>query len=156
VKRLLLVALGTLLLAGPAAAADCGGVLNDLENEVMCPVCPAETIGQSQAPLARRMKTFIVARCRAGDTKAEIKARLVDNFGRSVLAAPSKKGFDLLAWLLPLAGAVAAAGVVGYLAWRWSRRREQDLVPPVGSRNGRPLEPELERRVDEELARFDG
>jgi cytochrome c-type biogenesis protein CcmH len=155
VKRLLLATLGALALAGPATAADCGGILADLENEVMCPVCPAETIGQSQAPLARRMKTFIVERCRAGDTKAEIKTRLVDNFGPSVLAAPSKKGFDLLAWLLPLAGAVAAAGVVGYVAWRWTRQRERAAGPPVGSRNGRPLEPELERRVDEELARFD-
>jgi cytochrome c-type biogenesis protein CcmH len=155
VRRFLLVAIGALAFAGPAAAADCRGMLSDLENEVMCPVCPAETIGQSQAPLAQRMKTFILERCRAGDTKSEIKGELVDNFGPSVLAAPPKKGFDLLAWVLPLAGILAGAGMIGYLAWRWSRQRERETVPPVGSRNGRPLEPELDRRVDEELARFD-
>jgi hypothetical protein len=43
------------------------------------------------------------------------------------------------------------------LAWRWSRGREEPVL--LGARpslNGRPLDPELERKLDEELARFDG
>ena len=50
------------------------------------------------------MKAFIRARIAAGDTKSEIKAQLVDQFGPAVLAVPPRKGFDLVAWLLPLAG----------------------------------------------------
>jgi hypothetical protein len=45
-----------------------------------------------------------------------------------------------------LAGGVVA---VGLLAWAWSRRRDGE--PAASS----PLDPDLERRVDEELARFD-
>jgi hypothetical protein len=46
--------------------------------------------------------------------------------------------------------------VVGVLAWRWSRAREPAPVAGEPQHNGRvPLEPELERRLDEELARFD-
>ena len=101
------------------------------------------------------MRAFIRARIAAGDTKSEIKAKLVDQFGESVLAAPPKSGFNLLAWLLPLAGIVVAATILGVLAYRWSRgRKAPDPADP--SANGRfHLDPELERRLDEELAHFD-
>ena len=56
------------------------------------------------------MKQFIRARIAAGDTKSEIKAKLVAQFGAAVLAEPPKHGFNLLAWLLPLVGIVARRG----------------------------------------------
>jgi cytochrome c-type biogenesis protein CcmH len=102
------------------------------------------------------MRAFIRARIAAGDTKSEIKDKLVDQFGESVLAAPPKSGFNLLAWVLPLAGIVLAAGVVGYVAYRWSRGRKLEEEAAGLSANGRfSLDPELERRLDEELARYD-
>jgi cytochrome c-type biogenesis protein CcmH len=122
--------------------------LADLKDEVMCPVCPAETLDQSSAPAARQVERFISRRIAAGDTKSEVKARLVDEYGPQILAAPPKKGFDLLAWLLPIAGLLSGAAVLGLLAWRWSRAREPLPVPVR-------LDPALERRVDEELTRFD-
>jgi cytochrome c-type biogenesis protein CcmH len=99
------------------------------------------------------MKQFIAARIAAGDTKSEIKAKLVAQFGEQVLAAPPKKGFNLLAWLLPVVGIVVAAAVLGVLAWRWSRKRREPAGLPGGS--AARLDPELERRLDDELARFD-
>ena len=104
-----------------------------------------------------KVKRFIQGRIAAGDTRSEIKSKLVAEYGTRILAAPPRHGFDLLAWVLPLAGIVAAAVVVGVLAWRWSRSSEEPapLAEPR-SPNGRALDPELERRVDEELARFDG
>ena len=70
------------------------------------------------------MKSFIRARIAAGDSAAQIKAQLVDQFGPAVLAEPPKRGFDLLAWLLPLAALGLGIVVVGALAWTWSRRRD--------------------------------
>jgi cytochrome c-type biogenesis protein CcmH/NrfF len=104
------------------------------------------------------MRAFIRARIAAGDTKSEIKDQLVAQFGESVLAAPPKSGFNLLAWALPLAGAAVAAGLLALALWRWSRRRVAEEPPPVAaSANGRPpLDPDLERRLDEEFARYDG
>jgi cytochrome c-type biogenesis protein CcmH len=140
-----LVVLAALALAAPALAAG-PPTLSDIEDEVVCPTCRT-TLDMSNAPVAERMRVFIRARIAAGDSKAEIKARLVDEFGEGVLAAPPKRGFDLLAWVLPLAGIAGAAVVVGIAARRWARsRREAE----------EPIDPELERRVDEALARFDG
>ena len=50
------------------------------------------------------MKQFVRTRIAAGDTKSEIKDQLIAQFGKGVLAAPEQSGFDLLAWVLPIAG----------------------------------------------------
>ena len=148
------LALIALVLAGPAGASEQRPTAAELESELVCPVCET-TLDTSNAPVALRMKAYIRERIAAGDTKSEIKAKLVDQFGESVLAAPPKSGFNLLAWVLPLAGIVLAAAVVGALAYRWSRGR-RSAVPADPSANGRyHLDPELERRLDDELARYD-
>lgn len=157
-RKLLAALVVALAVVAPAAASEQNPTLPELERELICPTCH-ELLAASTSPIAERMRAFIRARIAAGDTKSEIKAKLVDQFGESVLAAPPKRGFNLLAWVLPLAGIVVAAGVVGYLAYRWSRGRrgeEEADEPPDPSANGRfSLDPELERRLDEELARYD-
>jgi cytochrome c-type biogenesis protein CcmH len=121
--------------------------LADLEGEIMCPVC-STTLDQSDSPIARRMKADISQRIAAGQSKQQIKDELVAEFGTKILAAPPAKGFNLLAWLLPFVALFGGALVLGLLAWRWSRNRDHS---PPGAR----MSPALERRVDEELARFD-
>jgi len=145
-KLLACIALA-LVLAPAALASERHPTLSELEGEVMCPVCNT-TLDQSSSPAARQIEAVISRRIAAGDTKSEIKDRLVAEYGPQILAAPPKEGFDLLAWLLPIGGALAGAATLGFLAWRWSRVREP---APRAAR----LDPALERRVDEELARFD-
>jgi cytochrome c-type biogenesis protein CcmH/NrfF len=128
--------------------------LSDIEDEVVCPTCKV-TLDQSDAPIAERMRVYIRGRIAAGDSKEEIKAKLVAQFGPRVLAVPRTRGFDLLAWLLPIGAALLAAGAVGVIAWRWSRAPRPGEVPAAEDGRG-ALGPELERRLDEELARFDG
>jgi cytochrome c-type biogenesis protein CcmH len=139
-----------LVLVAPAAASERHPTLGELEGEVMCPTCKT-TLDQSTAPIADRIRQFISARIAAGDTKSQIKRKLVLQFGPSVLAEPSKHGFNLLAWVLPFVGIGLGAVALGALAWRWSRAR----APAPAAAGGPPLDPELERRVDEELARFE-
>jgi len=137
-------------LVSATAAAGAGGrpTASDLEAELVCPVCQT-TLDQSDAPVAQRMKAYIRRRIAAGDSAQQIKAALVAQFGPGVLATPSKSGFGLLAWLVPILVVLGAGLVIGVLVWAWSQRRG----PPPPDR---PLDPELERRVDEELARFEG
>ena len=141
------VALLALALAAPAGASEERPTPAELESELVCPVCDS-TLDTSNAPIALRMKAFIRERIAAGDTKSEIKAELVDQFGPAVLAVPPREGFDWVAWVLPLGGLAFAAIVVGALAWRWSHMRVDEPEPAA-------LDPELERRLDRELARYD-
>jgi cytochrome c-type biogenesis protein CcmH len=146
--------LAALAVAPAALASEEHPTLADLEDEVMCPVCN-EPLEMSDSAVADRIRAFIRLRIDRGETKSEIKAQLVDEFGEGVLAAPPKKGFNLLAWLLPLAGLLAAAVAVSLGARRW--RTARDPAPPGPGENGRgPIDPDLERRLDEELARYEG
>ena len=149
--RLLLVFAASLVLAGPAAAA-CPTV-TDLEGKFICPTCKT-TLDQSDAPAARRIKAYLAKRVEACASEKQIADELVAQFGPAVLAAPPREGFHWLAWLLPLVGLLGAAVVVSILVWRWSRTRPAEAA---AESNGRPpLDPEVEERLDRELARFDG
>jgi cytochrome c-type biogenesis protein CcmH len=146
-----LLALATLVACAVVGAPGAWGAdpprAADLEAELVCPVCET-TLDQSNAPVAERMKLYIRERIAAGDSEDEIKDALVAEFGAGVLARPPGGGFGLLAWLLPLAGILAGAVVIAVLVRSWSSRR-----PAPASEQ--PLEPELEQRVDDELARFE-
>jgi cytochrome c-type biogenesis protein CcmH len=154
--RIVVLAALALMLAAPAAASEQHPSLAELEGQLMCPICQGETLAQSNSPAAQRIKVEIQRRIAAGDTRSQIKRRLVSEWGTRILAAPPRHGFDLLAWLLPIVGVLGGAAVLGVLAWRWTREREPEPAPQRWSLNGHPLGPEEERRLDEELARFDG
>lgn len=153
--RALLVLAAALVLAAPALASERHPTLAELENQLMCPVCAGETLAQSDSVPAQRIKAHVQQRINQGWTRSRILDEEVDIWGTRILAAPPRHGFGLLAWVLPLAGLLAAAGAMALLARRWSRRPEQASETRSWSPNGRPLDPELERRLDEELARFD-
>jgi cytochrome c-type biogenesis protein CcmH len=148
VKRLVVVGAVVSALAVPAVASAACPSRADLEDELVCPTCKT-TLDQSDAPVARRMKAYVADRVRACASKEQIKDELVAQFGRGVLAEPPRAGFDLLAWALPVGGVLMAALAVGALAWRWTRRRDA-----VDEAEPEP-DPELERRLDAELARFE-
>ena len=154
-SRFVLVTVVALVLAPAAFACNTHPTQSGMEGQIMCPVC-GTTLDQSDSPAARQIKSVIAQRIAAGDSDCQIKDRLVAEYGESILAAPPKKGFGLLAWWLPIGGILLVGALLAVGAWRWSRGRAgEPAVDP--SHNGRvALDPTLERRVDEELARFDG
>ena len=153
IVRFLAVVLAALALAGPAAAAACAHPrtsLTYLEGQVMCPTCHT-TLDQSDSAAARQIETFISQRIAQCATGHQIESELVANYGPAILAAPPHKGFDLLAWWLPIVGVLGGALVLAFGVWRWSRRGEpEEPDEPAGS----GLDEETERRLDELLAHF--
>jgi cytochrome c-type biogenesis protein CcmH len=151
IVRFLVVVVAALALAGPAAAcAHPRTSLAYLEGQVMCPTCHT-TLDQSNSAAAQQIERFISQKIAACWTTQRIESALVANYGPAILAAPPHKGFDLLAWWLPIAGVLAGALVLAIGVWRWSRRREPEPEEPADS----ALDEETERRLDDLLARFD-
>jgi len=142
-----------LAVAAPAASACTPKTsLAYLEGQIMCPTCHT-TLDQSDAPAAKRIEAQISKRVAECWTADRIKAELVANFGAGILAAPPRKGFDLVAWWLPIAGVLAGAAVLAFGVWRWSRRDGEP--PPPADGDGDGLDPESARRLDDALARFE-
>jgi cytochrome c-type biogenesis protein CcmH/NrfF len=151
ILRLAAVAVAALALAGPAAAA-CAHPrtsLTYLEGQIMCPTCHT-TLDQSDSAVALRIEAQIRKRIAQCWTADQIEAELVGNFGPAVLAAPPHKGFDLIAWWLPIGGIALGAAVLAVGVWRWSRRRDDDVEPRDPG-----LDADTERQLDDLLARLD-
>ena len=150
IGRLLAVVAVALALAGPAAAcAHPRTSLSYLEGQIMCPTCHT-TLDQSDSAAALQIESHIRTRIGQCWTAQRIESELVANYGPAILAAPPHRGFDLLAWWLPIAGVLGGALILGVGAWRWSRKREPEPEPEASG-----LDEETERRLDDLLARFD-
>jgi cytochrome c-type biogenesis protein CcmH len=148
--RLVALLVAGLVLAAPALAGKPPSA-EAIETKLVCPVCH-ETLDQSTAPIAQEMKAHIRQRIAQGWTEKQIIDEMVGQFGPGVLSTPAKHGFDLLAWVLPLGGAAAGIVALALGAAYWSRRGPPSEPPEEDS----GLDPETERRIDLELARFDG
>src|SRR5262249_28433353 len=142
-----------LVLAAPALGSEQHPTQGEMEAELVCPTCHTP-LDESDSVAAQQIKAYVRKRIAAGWTKSQIEDALVKVFGPAVLGVPRTHGFDLLAWALPIGGIIVGAVALGGGAWVWSRNRPSDNLSLAGA--GAPLDPELERRVDEELARFDG
>lgn len=73
-----------------------------IDRTLMCPVCPAETLDQSQSELAKQMKSVIRSQLSEGKTDQEIIDYFVQRYGEEVLSSPPKSGSTLIAWITPV------------------------------------------------------
>ena len=97
----------------------------ELDKAIMCPVCPGESIDQSQNPLAVQMRAMVVEQLQDGRTESEIKDFFVERYGTSVLMEPPASGFNLVVWVLPPL-AVGAAALALFSTLRLMRRPRAD------------------------------
>ena len=95
---------------------------NALDRQLICPICPGETIDQAQVQIAKDMRKIVREKLANGEDEAEIKDFFVARYGVSVLASPPASGFNLLIWIVPPVGLAGALGAL-YLILREMRRR---------------------------------
>ena len=154
---LLLLCLGASVALGVGVAnAATGGAgthtsLPTIERQAMCVTCKIPLL-LAQSPQANRERAFIQSLIAAGQTEAQIKRALLAQYGPAVLGLPSTHGFDLAAYLVPLAAILALLATLALLLPRWRRHARaqaaQAAPPPL-------LDSTDAARLDADLARFD-
>lgn len=122
-----------------------------INQTVMCPVCPGESIDQSQNPLAERMRGIVLDRLGQGWTEQQIKDHFVESYGDSVLLSPPARGFSLLIWILPPVAVAAAAAAAAFAIRSMRRGRE-----PAEVLSGTELTDDEYRRYAERIDRVLG
>jgi len=124
------LALALVIPLSPALAAAPQTNVNDVEGEVMCPIC-GTLLELAESPQAQRERVLVKRLIVEGKTKAEVKDALVAQYGPAVLALPEGAGFDLSAYLVPVIAFVVAAIALAFGVLRWrraARRREAHRV----------------------------
>jgi cytochrome c-type biogenesis protein CcmH len=149
--------LGCSMSALPAAVASAAAAVKPrttlpvIERQVMCVTCKIP-LNVAQSPQADRERAFIQSLIDQGQNEGQIKDALVGQYGRSALALPSDHGFDIAAYLVPLAAFLALVAVLVVLLPKWRRyARAQATRAPVEQ----PLSATDAARLDADLSRFD-
>jgi cytochrome c-type biogenesis protein CcmH/NrfF len=143
---LLCVAFATAARAADDAAPGWGYAM---ANELMSPYCPGRALPDCPSPQAAELRQWIVAQERDGRSHAEVLAELLGRFGEGMLQQPRASGFGLTAYMIPILGVVAG----GALLVVFFRRQAAKAAPPVVAPRLAPVDPEIERLVDEEFRR---
>ena len=144
---LLALALAASVAGAPGAQADKGWAY-DLMNELMSPYCPGRPLADCPSPQAQTLRMWLIVQEAAGRPRAEVEAEVVARYGESILSAPKAEGIGLAAYVMPGLAFLAGGGLLF-----WFLRRQTRVVPtPNTVSAGAPLDPELERLLDERLA----
>ena len=93
----------------------------EINKSLMCPVCPGESIDQSQHPRADAMRGVVDEKIEAGWTDDEIRRFFVERYGPSVLLDPPREGAVWLVWAVPPV-ILLAAGLGLYIVLRFAVR----------------------------------
>ena len=134
-----------LALAAGAAAEDPKGWAYALSREMMSPFCPGRSLSDCPSTEAESLRMWILVQEAGGRERSDVEAELLDRYGDVILAAPRAQGFGWAAYLLPAAVFVAGGILLGVFL-RTQTRMSHGLAPDA-------LDPDLSRRVDEELRR---
>ncbi len=103
-------------------ATDASSRFNDLGHRLMCTCSCAQLLGECNhvgCPESGRMRDELTAAIASGLSDKQVLDGFAAKYGATVLAAPTTKGFDLVAWIAPFA--VFAAALMGtiLLIKRW-------------------------------------
>ena len=75
--------------------------IQELNKVLMCPVCPGESIDQSQNELSSQMRAIVIEKMDEGWTDEQIKNYFVERYGPRVVMNPPFTGFSIIAWIIP-------------------------------------------------------
>ena len=141
-------------LAAPVALAQNATRAKKLANglKCMCGGCE-DSAGQCSHPggsfsgpceTARGMQKDLDERVGKNESDDAILAAYVTQYGPTVLVEPPKKGFDLLAWIMPVLLPILALILVWYVVRNWRKKAQ---LSPAG---GPPIDAEFLARAQRE------
>jgi cytochrome c-type biogenesis protein CcmH len=125
--------------------------VNEVAQHLWCPLCGGRLrLDSCELKACGQMKELIAIKLAEGEDAESIRDYFLEQYGPQVLGEPPREGFNWLAWILPV------VAVVGGAIFLWTRL--QEMTRPRSAAPARVAGGEIderERRLDEELARYD-
>lgn len=89
--------------------------------QLRCPVCQGLSLADSQSELSLQMRGVITEQLRAGKSEQQVIDYFVAKYGEWILLEPKARGFNLIAYFLPLILLAAGIGVIYVSVRKWTR-----------------------------------
>jgi cytochrome c-type biogenesis protein CcmH len=106
------------------ASPDLEDKVRAIASELRCVVCQNLSVADSPSELAKEMRNLVRELVEQGKSREEILAYFVSRYGEFVLLSPTKRGFNLLVWILPFLALLVGGCGVYLVARRWTEGRE--------------------------------
>ncbi len=119
----------------------------------LCGDCNRESLATCLCSFAQAQRQELAENLDAGKARREIIRQFVDQYGQIVLASPPPQGYNLLAWIVPIAMLVFGVAVVRSVLIRWrrghatSQNRAAAAAPP-GTEKTAEYQDKLRRELD--------
>lgn len=146
---LLLVAFLVLPIAAQTPSVD------DMGKNYMCMCgCGAQLPNclHSTCSVKDQMNATIAAMLDQGKSQADITKYFVAQYGEVVLSSPTKKGFNLTAWVTPFVAIIAGGVALFFVLRAWARRGSQ--APAAVEAIKPEVKDEYRRQLEKELNEF--
>lgn len=128
--------------------------VNAIARQLYCPVCENIPLDVCGTRACADWRAEIRAMLEQGKSEAEIKAYFADRYGQRVLATPEARGLNVLVWVLPVIGVLAAIGVLAVTLRRLVPGTLEAQVTSPARPDYSDLDPEVVDRLERELKEF--
>ena len=142
------------LWVSPALSVTVGEITQELACTCGCNMVVSACEGAMECSAANGIKAQVMEKLKLGQSKEEIIGYFVNRFGEKILSAPTKRGFNLTAWILPFFALVSGGGILYFTLKRWHSMGGERGEGRNTLDRGKVEEKYLER-FEEELKDFD-
>jgi cytochrome c-type biogenesis protein CcmH len=155
-----LLALANLIMAQEELAPEQRKLQKEIQNELACYCGCGMTIqGCLGGMICSESKTVskeVATLLQSGKSKPVVMQAMVAQYGERILAAPTKEGFNLTAWILPFVALVAGGFIVAKVISNWKRQTPSSTEPalPVALKDERASSDPYQDRFERELREF--
>ncbi len=128
--------------------------VDEVTKELICTCGCGKILGECDCDVAARMITPIRGMIDQGQDRNQILSYFVEQYGESVLAAPTKSGFNLTAWVIPFVVMGIAVVVVYFVMAKWVLKGKARKKRGKKTHPG-PKEDKYTKKLKKELKEFD-
>jgi cytochrome c-type biogenesis protein CcmH len=121
-----------------------------LAAELRCPVCQNLSVADSPSEMAIQMREVIFEKLKNGESPEQVRGYFVSRYGEWILLAPTRKGFNWIAWLLPFGVILVGAGIIVLRIRRAIGRGHDSNAEQLP-----PTDPRYTSRLDAELKEWE-
>ncbi len=134
--------------AAPVAAQ---GSVEGIASQLICLCGCGKLLNVCEMDTARQMRAVISDKLQAGWDGKRILSYMTETYGERVLAAPTKRGFNLTAWVTPFALILAGGAVIVLVVGAWTRARVAGASTGIGGATVEGLESRYGAILDREI-----
>jgi cytochrome c-type biogenesis protein CcmH len=124
-------------------AGDPATRFNEIGHQMMC-ICSCNQIllecNHIGCPASDGMRNELQAAVTRGDSDSLVEQSFVQKYGPTVLAAPTAKGFDRVAYIIPFAALFIGLGLIVLVIRAWKNRPTPALADGLHPVHGAELE----------------